>query len=45
MLLLLENNIKGGMSSIMGDLSVQSVDNKTILYVDAKNFYGWAMSE
>ena len=45
MLLLLENKIKGGMSSVMGDRFVQSVDNKTIFYVDAYNFYGWAMSE
>ena len=45
MILLLENNIRGGISSVMGDRYVQSDDNINILYVDAKNLYGWAMSE
>ena len=38
-------NIRGGICSIMGDRYVQSDENKKILYVDANNLYGWAMSE
>ena len=44
-LLLLENNIRGGISSVMGDRHVQSDENKQILYIDANNLYGWAMSQ
>ena len=29
----------------MGDRYVQSDESKKILYVDANNLYGWAMSE
>ena len=43
--LLLENIIRGGKSSIMGDLYVKQMKKKEILYEDAKNSYGWAMSE
>ena len=45
MILLLENNIRGGISSVMGDGYVKSKENKKILYDDANNLYGWAMSE
>ena len=45
MILLLEINIRAGIISVMGDRCVQSDKNKDILYVDANNFYGWAMSE
>ena len=45
MILLLENNIRGGISSVMGDRYVKSDKNKKILYIDANNLYGWAMSE
>ena len=45
LLLLLENNIRGGISSVMGDRHVQSDENKQILYIDAKTLYGWAMSQ
>ena len=45
MILLLENNIKGGISSVMGDRYVQSDESEKILYVDNNNLYGWAMSE
>ena len=45
LLLLLENNIRGGISSVMGDRQVQSDENKQILYIDANNLYGWAMSQ
>ena len=43
--LLLENNIRGGMSSVMGDPYVKSDENKKILYMDATNFYGHSMSQ
>ena len=45
MILLLENNIRGGISSVMWDRYVKSDDNKKILYIDANNLCGWAMSE
>ena len=44
LLQLLENNIRGGISSVMGDRHVQFDENKQILYIDANNLYGWAMS-
>ena len=43
MILLLENNIRGGISSVMGDRYVISNDNKKILYIDATNLYGHSM--
>ena len=45
MILLLENNIRGGISSIMGDRYVRSDENGKIMYFDAKNLYGHSMSE
>ena len=45
LLLRLENNIRGRISSVMGDRHVQSDENKQILYIDAINLYGWAMSQ
>ena len=45
MILLLENNIRGGITSVMGDRYVKSDESKKILYKDANNLYGWAMSE
>ena len=45
MILLLENNIRGGISSVMGDRYVKSDDNKKIIYIDANNLYGHSMSE
>ena len=45
MILLLENNIKGGISSVMGDRHVISDENKKIIYRDASNLYGQSMSE
>ena len=42
--LLLENNIGGGVSSVMGDRYVKSDNNKEILYMDATNLYGFSMS-
>ena len=43
LLLLLENNIHGGISSVMGDRHVVSDVNKQMLHIDANNLYGWAM--
>ena len=43
--LLLENNIRGGISSVMGDRFVESNENKQISYIDANNLYGWALSQ
>ena len=40
MILLLENYIRGGVSSVMGDRYVISDENKKILFVDANNLYG-----
>ena len=45
MILLLENNIRGGISSVMGDRYIQSDENKMILYIDANNLYGHSMSQ
>ena len=45
MILLIENNIRGGISSVMGDRYVKSDDNKKILYIDANNLYGYAMCQ
>ena len=45
MILLLEKNIRGGISSVMGDRYVKSDENKKILYVDANNLYGHTMSQ
>ena len=44
-ILLLENNIRGGISSLTGDRCVISDENKKILYADANNLYGHSMSE
>ena len=43
-ILLLENNIRGGISSFMGDRYIKSDDNEKILYIDANNLYGHSMS-
>ena len=45
LLLLLENIIRGGISSVMGDRFVESNENKQFSYIDANNLYGWAMSQ
>ena len=44
MILLLENNIRGGISSVMSDRYIQSDENKKIIYKDATNLYGHSMS-
>ena len=45
MILLLENNIRGGISSVMGDRYIKSDKNKKILYIDSNNLYGHSMSQ
>ena len=45
LILTLENNIRGGISCVMGDRYVKSDENKKILYIDANNLYGLSMSE
>ena len=44
MILLLENNMRGGISSVLSDRYVKSDDNKKILYADAKILYGHSVS-
>ena len=45
MILILENNIRGGIISVTGDRYVKSDENKHIIYADAKNIYGHSMSQ
>ena len=45
MILLIENNKRGGISSVMGNRYVKSNENKKILYIDANILYGHSMSE
>ena len=42
---LIQTNIRGGISSVMGDRYVKSDENKKILYMDATNLYGHSMSQ
>ena len=45
LILLIENKIRGGISSVMGDIYVKSDENKKIIYMDATNLYGHSMSQ
>ena len=45
LILTLENNIRGGISSVMGERYVKSDDDKKILYMDATNLFGHSMSQ
>ena len=45
LILTLENNVRGGISSVMGNRYVKSARNKEILYIDANNLYGLSMSQ
>ena len=45
LIFLIENNIRGGISSGMGDRYVKSDENKKILYMDATNLYGHSMPQ
>ena len=41
----LENNVRGGISSVMGDRYVKSDEIKKIFYMDATNLYGHSMCQ
>ena len=43
LILTLENNIRGGISSVMGDTYVKPDENKKIIYSDSTNLYGHSM--
>ena len=45
MILLFGNIIRGSIDSIIGDRYVKSNENKKILYIEANNIYGSALSE
>ena len=45
MILLLENKIRGGISSVMGNRYVKPDDNRKIINVDATILYGHSMSQ
>ena len=45
LLLLIENSIRGGISSVMGPRYIESDENTKLLYIDANNLYGWAMNQ
>ena len=45
LILLIENSIRGGISSVKGDRYVKSDENKKILYMDATNLYGHSMPQ
>ena len=45
LILTLENNIRGGISAVMGDRYVKSDETKNKLYMDATNLYGHSMSQ
>ena len=45
MILLLENSITGGFSSVTGDRYVKPDETKKILYLDGNNLYGPSMSQ
>ena len=45
LILTLENNIRGGISSVIGDRYVKSDESKKILYMDATNLYGHSMCQ
>ena len=42
---LLENNIRGGISIVLGDTYIDSSVGTQLFYIDASNLYGWAMSK
>ena len=45
LVLLLENNIRGGISSVLGDRYVEYDFDNQILYIDENNLYGLGMSQ
>ena len=45
MIWFLENNISGGISSLMGNRFVKSDENRKIIYIDANSLYGHSLSQ
>ena len=45
LILTLEKNIRGGISSVLGDRYVKSDESKKMLYIDATKVYGHSMSQ
>ena len=45
LILRLENHIRGGIGSVMGDRYVKSNENKKVILVDATNLYRNSMSQ
>lgn len=43
--LMIERGIRGGISSVCGKRFSVSSENTHIMYIDANNLYGWAMSQ
>ena len=41
----MENKIRGGISSVMGDRNVESDENTKVLYINSNNLKGRAMSQ
>ena len=41
----IENDSRGGISSVLGDSYINSDDNEKEIYFDANILYGWAMSQ
>ena len=45
MILLIENNIRGLLGSVMGERYGKSDENRKIFYIDATKIYGHSMSQ
>ena len=45
LILLLENNIVGGISSVLGDRYVKSDETQNLFFIDAHSLHGYALSE
>ena len=45
LILSLKNKTLGGKSSVIDDRYLKSEENEKVLYIDAIDFNGWAMSE
>ena len=45
LILTFENNLRGGISSVMGDRYVISDEKKNVLYMDANTLYGQSMNQ
>ena len=45
LILTIENKIRGGISSLMGDRYAKSDENKKIIYIDASNLHGHSKTQ